>query len=60
MAIYEYICSTCNKTVMINRSITETDPGYACESCKEPLKKIFSNSKIGVAFNGSGFYSKDK
>jgi putative FmdB family regulatory protein len=60
MAIYEYMCSSCNKTTMINRSISEKDPGYSCEECKTPLKKIFSNSKIGVTFNGSGFYSKDK
>jgi predicted nucleic acid-binding Zn ribbon protein len=45
---------------MINRSISDSDPGYSCEDCNTPLKKIFSNSKIGVTFNGSGFYSKDK
>lgn len=45
---------------MINRSISEKDPGYKCEQCNTPLKKIFSNSKIGITFNGSGFYSKDK
>jgi len=60
MAVYEYMCSVCNKTVMINRSISDIDPGYNCEQCNTPLKKIFSNSKIGITFNGSGFYSKDK
>ena len=58
MATYEYKCSECETSLIINRSISEKDPGYACETCKKPMSKVYS---IGaVTFNGSGFYSKDK
>lgn len=60
MASYEYSCKKCSNNVIINRSISEKDPGYLCEKCNLPMSKVYSGSKIGITFNGSGFYSKEK
>lgn len=59
MAVYEYKCASCNESITITRGISESDPGYECESCKLPLTRIYSNS-IGITFKGSGFYRTDK
>ena len=40
------------------RSMTESDPGYECKTCKIAMTRVYSLS--GIVFNGSGFYSKDK
>lgn len=58
MAIYDYSCEKCSKTITINRSLSEPDPGYKCDTCKSELTRVYSN--VGVAFKGSGFYSTDK
>jgi len=58
MAIYEYTCGVCNKSVTISRSITDPDGSYECNACNLPLKRVYSLSS--VAFRGSGFYSTDK
>lgn len=58
MATYQYRCNSCKKDLIVQRGISEKDPGYECKACKIPLTKVYS---IGaVTFNGSGFYSKDK
>lgn len=58
MATYEYKCPECETNLVVNRGISEPDPGYECETCKIPLKKVYL---IGnPVFKGSGFYSKDK
>lgn len=58
MATYEYKCNQCQTSLTVNRSISEKDPGYECETCKKPMTKVYS---IGnPVFKGSGFYSKDK
>jgi putative FmdB family regulatory protein len=58
MAIYEYTCGVCDKSVTITRSITDPDGSYACDACDLPLKRVYALP--GVAFRGSGFYSTDK
>jgi putative FmdB family regulatory protein len=60
MANYEYMCEGCSKRVTVARSITEQDPGYTCQECDAKLLRVYSGSRLGVTFNGSGFYSKDK
>jgi putative FmdB family regulatory protein len=58
MPIYEYKClNECNGIVNKQRSITESDPGYLCETCNVQLERVYSN--IGAVVNGSGFYSTD-
>jgi putative FmdB family regulatory protein len=58
MPIYEYTCTNgCEGIIPKQRSIKEDDPGYSCETCKAPLKQVYSN--VGVIFNGSGFYKTD-
>ena len=58
MPIYEYECSNCNVKATFVRGISEIDPGYKCNACNLDLTRVYSS--IGVAFNGSGFYSNDK
>jgi putative FmdB family regulatory protein len=57
MPAYEYDCMKCAVRYTKVRGIKEDDPGYACESCNQPLVRVYSN--IGAVFNGSGFYSTD-
>ena len=47
----------CAKRYTKERSIKESDPGYACETCNADLVRVYSN--VGAVFNGSGFYSTD-
>ena len=58
MAIYDYACGVCGKSVQVTRFITDLEGSYECDACNEPLKRVYSN--VGVQFNGSGFYSTDK
>jgi putative FmdB family regulatory protein len=57
MALYEYDCMPCAKRYTKQRSITDNDPGYQCETCNSLLVRIYSN--VGAVFHGSGFYSTD-
>lgn len=57
MPAYEYNCSECSKNYIKVRSMSENDPGYNCETCNNPLARVYSS--IGVTFNGSGFYKTD-
>lgn len=60
MAVYEYGCPKCYNNETITRSITESDPGYLCKTCNVGLVRVYYGHGVGVIFNGSGFYSKDK
>jgi putative FmdB family regulatory protein len=60
MATYEYFCKKCTTSLSISRSIMEPDPGYSCQECNEQMVKKYSGAKLGITFNGSGFYSKEK
>ena len=55
---YEYKCPKCNIVHTLYRSITEKETQYVCETCNVQLRRVYS--KVGVTFNGSGFYSTDK
>lgn len=57
MPAYEYDCMACAVRYTKVRSMSENDPGYNCEICKNSLVRVYSN--IGVTFNASGFYSTD-
>lgn len=57
MPAYEYICGHCSKLYVFNRSMSEKDPGYVCETCNVDLNRVYSS--IGITFNGSGFYKTD-
>lgn len=58
MPAYEYQCKSCEGHISVTRSISDPDPGYACEACNLPMIKVYS---IGaITFNGSGFYRTDK
>ncbi len=57
MPSYEYDCMSCAIRYTKIRSMSEEDPGYACETCNKPLVRVYFN--VGVTFNGSGFYKTD-
>jgi putative FmdB family regulatory protein len=57
MAVYEYDCMSCGTRHTKTRSMSESDPGYNCETCNKPLVRVYST--VGAVFNGSGFYSTD-
>jgi putative FmdB family regulatory protein len=58
MAFYEYKCKQCDKSVTVSRGMTDPEVSVNCDDCNIPLFRVYSS--IGVAFNGSGFYSTDK
>jgi putative FmdB family regulatory protein len=57
MPAYEYSCIECDIDYIKNRGITEQDPGYWCDKCGNRLNRVYS--KVGVQFNGKGFYTTD-
>jgi putative FmdB family regulatory protein len=57
MPIYEYECLECKEHYTFVRGISESDPGYECQTCGLELNRVYSS--IGVTFNGSGFYRTD-
>jgi putative FmdB family regulatory protein len=58
MALYEYKCKSCAASVTVSRSITDKEEVPKCLACDIDYIRVYSS--IGVTFNGSGFYSKDK
>jgi putative FmdB family regulatory protein len=58
MATYEYQCVECETKLVVSRSISESDPGYFCETCGNRMNRVYSMSN--PVFKGSGFYRTDK
>lgn len=58
MAIYEYVCIECDKSIKINRPINSEENIPFCEICG--YKMIREWGSPPVIFKGSGFYSTDK
>lgn len=58
MPVYQYKCTDCGLEAEVVRGIRDSAPDPLCDKCNLKLKRVYSS--IGVAFNGSGFYSKDK
>ena len=58
MPTYNYKCNKCNSGFSVVRGMTEDDPGYSCDTCKNPMIRVYSLS--GITFKGSGFYRTDK
>lgn len=57
MALYEFTCIPCDKTVTISATYEELE-GQTCPDCSEILKRSYTFG--AVTFNGSGFYRTDK
>ena len=59
MPIYEYKCSydEAHPLMSVNRSITDSDPGYTCVECEANMVRHFSS--FGIQFKGNGFYKTD-
>jgi putative FmdB family regulatory protein len=57
MALYEYICKSCDAPKTISRGISEKEIIPQCDTCNVPLSRVYSS--VGVTFNGGGFYSTD-
>ena len=55
MASYEYKCEIDSSTITISRGMTEEEIIPYCDSCNEPMVRVYSAPP--VKFNGSGFYS---
>lgn len=58
MALYEYLCKSCNASETVIRGIFDKEQLIKCKTCNIPLNRVYSS--VGVSFKGSGFYSKDK
>jgi predicted nucleic acid-binding Zn ribbon protein len=55
VASYEYKCEIDSSTITISRGMTEEEIIPYCDSCNEPMVRVYSAPP--VKFNGSGFYS---
>ena len=55
VASYEYKCEDDSSTITISRGMTEEEIIPYCDSCNEPMVRVYSAPP--VKFNGSGFYS---
>jgi putative FmdB family regulatory protein len=55
MPIYEYRCTNGHEFEVVQR-MTD-DPVTACETCGEPVQRVFS--PVAVHYKGSGFYTTD-
>lgn len=60
MAIYEYKCKSCDASVTISRGIADKEEVPTCSACNILFNRVYSSGNVGIIFNGSGFYSKDK
>jgi len=55
MASYEYTCDDDSQTVTIVRGMTEDEIIPYCDTCNDPMRRVYSPPP--VKFNGTGFYS---
>jgi predicted nucleic acid-binding Zn ribbon protein len=55
MASYEYKCDADNSTITITRGMTEDEIVPYCDTCNEPMSRLYSAPP--VKFNTTGFYS---
>lgn len=60
MALYEYKCKSCNASEVVVRGITDKEEVPSCKACNLGMNRVYSSNNVGIIFNGSGFYSKDK
>lgn len=57
MPYYDYKCSKCDNTKEVFHSMSQTQ-GVECDKCSNTMDKVIGG-KIGVFFNGPGFYETD-
>lgn len=57
MPIYTYACMSCDLDYEKERSITDAEPIYYCESCGYALLRTFT--PVTAVFKGGGFYKTD-
>jgi predicted nucleic acid-binding Zn ribbon protein len=55
MASYDYKCEADNTTITISRGMTEEEIVPYCDSCNEPMSRLYTAPP--VKFNATGFYS---
>ena len=55
MASYEYECGEDSSTQTIQRGMTDDEIIPLCDTCNQPMKRLYSAPP--VKFNGTGFYS---
>ena len=55
MASYDYKCDADNTAITISRGMTEEEIVPYCDSCNEPMSRVYSAPP--VKFNATGFYS---
>ncbi len=58
MPTYEYVCESCGNHLEALQKIT-AEPLEECPQCHKKTLKRKVGGGIGVAFQGSGFYSTD-
>ena len=58
MPVYQYKCTDCKTEKDVVRGINDNAPDPVCNNCSNKMRRRYSS--IGITFNGSGFYSKDK
>lgn len=57
MPIYKYRCTECHKVHEVMQKMTD-DPLKQCAECGGEVKKMIG--RVGIKFNGSGFYVTDR
>lgn len=57
MPKYQYACIECDLDYEKERTITESEPTYRCDSCGYVLARVYS--PVAVSFKGGGFYKTD-
>lgn len=55
MASYDYNCAADSQTVTIIRGMTEDEIIPMCDTCNQPMTRVYSAPP--VKFNATGFYS---
>ena len=53
MAVYHYVCSACNFTTEVVRSVSELEVLPVCDVCSSVMKRLYAIG--GVEFKGDGW-----
>ena len=60
MPFFDYKCNKCAELVELMVSFGDMDDMKICPKCNEPtLVKLITCKKLGLHFNGSGFWNTE-
>ena len=52
---YDYECTECKAEKIVHRPMSEDDPGYTCDECNAPVKRVYTGP--GGFIPSPGMYS---